>query len=115
MGRLTEGIGEAHGCTARFEYEEGYAPVVNDVAACELVEAAVRQELGDGAWFVPEPIMGGEDFSAYLEAAPGAFFIVGAGGDDRYPHHHPRFDWDEAAMRNGIAVFVRLGLNYLAT
>jgi amidohydrolase len=113
MNRIVQGIASAHGCSARFEYTEGYAPVVNDGAACDLVEAAVRAELGDGAWFVPDPIMGGEDFSAYLAVAPGAFFIVGAGGEDRYPHHHPRFDWDESAMRNGIAVFVRLALDYL--
>jgi amidohydrolase len=58
--------------------------------------------------------MGGEDFSAYLTAAPGAFFIVGAGSEANFPHHHPRFDWDESALRNGIAVFVRLALDYLA-
>ncbi len=58
--------------------------------------------------------MGGEDFSAYLERTPGAFFIVGAGGEDYFPHHHPRFDWDESAMRNGIAVFTRVALDYLS-
>jgi amidohydrolase len=113
MERFAQGIAEAHGCTSVFEYEEGYDSVVNDEDASALVEAAVREELGDDAFFVPPPIMGGEDFSAYLTAAPGAFFIVGAGGDDHYPHHHPRFDWDEAAMRNGIAVFTRLALDYL--
>lgn len=113
MERLIHGIAEAHGATATFSYTEGYAPVVNDEQAAALVEAAVREELGDDAFFVPEPIMGGEDFSAYLQAAPGAFFIVGAGGEDQFPHHHPRFDWDESAMRNGIAVFVRLALDYL--
>ena len=114
MERLIHGIAEAHGCTATFTYEEGYEPVVNDEQAAALVEAAVREELGDDAFFVPPPIMGGEDFSAYLQAAPGAFFIVGAGGEDHFPHHHPRFDWDERAMRNGIAVFTRLALDYLA-
>jgi amidohydrolase len=113
MERLIHGIAEGHGCAATFSYEDGYAPVVNDEEASALVEAAVREALGDEAFFVPEPIMGGEDFSAYLTRAPGAFFIVGAGGEDNFPHHHPRFDWDESAMRNGIAVFVRLALDYL--
>ena len=114
MATIIDGIATAHGCTATFTYEEGYDPVVNDEGAAALVEAAVREELGDEAFFVPPPIMGGEDFSAYLKAAPGAFFIVGAGGEENFPHHHPRFDWDESAMRNGIAVFVRLALDYLA-
>jgi amidohydrolase len=114
MERYAQGIAEAHGATATLAYEEGYAPVVNDELASSLVEAAVREELGDDAFFVPEPIMGGEDFSAYLQDTPGAFFIVGAGGETHYPHHHPKFDWDEGAMRNGIAVFVRVALDYLA-
>ena len=113
MERLIGGIAEAHGCTSSFTYEDGYDPVVNNEDASALIEAAVREELGDDAFFVPEPIMGGEDFSAYLQSTPGAFFIVGAGGEDRFPHHHPRFDWDESAMRNGIAVFTRLALDYL--
>jgi amidohydrolase len=113
MERFVQGIAAGHGCVSSFEYEEGYDSVVNDEEASALVEAAVRKELGDDAFYVPPPIMGGEDFSAYLMASPGAFFIVGAGGEDRYPHHHPRFDWDESAMHNGIAVFVRLALDYL--
>jgi amidohydrolase len=113
IGTVATGIAEAHGCTCTYAYTEGYAPVVNDEAACALVEAAVRSELGDDAFYEPPPIMGGEDFSAYLAAAPGAFFIVGAGSDDHPPHHHPRFDWDESAMRNGIAVFIRVALDYL--
>jgi amidohydrolase len=113
MERLVKGIVEAHGATATFTYREGYAPVVNDEAGAKLVEAAIRAELGDETFYVPDPIMGGEDFSAYLNAAPGAFFIVGAGGEDYFPHHHPRFDWNETALANGIAVFVRLALDYL--
>ena len=35
------------------------------------MEAAVREELGDDAFFVPPPIMGGEDFSAYLKRRAG--------------------------------------------
>jgi len=31
-----------------------------------------------------------------------------------YPHHHPRFAIDEAALRNGISVLVRTAFDYLA-
>ena len=114
MERFAQGIAEAHGATATLVYDEGYASVVNDELASDLVETAVREELGEEAFFEPDPIMGGEDFSAYMSETPGAFFIVGAGGEDYFPHHHPRFDWDESAMRNGIAVFTRVALDYLS-
>jgi amidohydrolase len=114
MERIIRGVTEAHGATYTFEYEEGYDPVVNDESAAALVAAAARAELGDDVLIEVEPIMGGEDFSAYLEKAPGAFFWIGAGHENAVPHHHPRFTIDEAALRSGIAVFVRTALDYLA-
>jgi amidohydrolase len=114
MEKIFRGVTEAHGATFTLDYVEGYGPVVNDPEAAELVAAAARAELGDDALMEVEPIMGGEDFSAYLERAPGAFFWVGAGHEGAVPHHHPRFMIDEAAFRPGIAVFVRTALDYLA-
>jgi len=111
--RIARGVTEAHGATYRFDYNEGYAALHNDAEAAAVVEAAARAELGDDAIRSTPPIMGGEDFSAYLEKAPGAFFVVGAGAKERPPHHHPRFTIDEAALRPGIAVFARTALDYL--
>jgi amidohydrolase len=114
MERVLRGVTEAHGAAYSFEYLEGYDPVLNDADAAELVRAAVVAELGEEVLVDYPPIMGGEDFSAYLACAPGAFFIVGAGATGGVPHHHPRFTIDESAFRNGIAVFVRTALDYLA-
>ena len=61
--------------------------------------------------------MGGEDFSAYGSVAPAVFFWVGSANEalgTTFPHHHPRFDIDEAALRDGIAVFARTALDALA-
>jgi amidohydrolase len=114
MERVFRGVTDAHGATFTLDYVDGYAAVINDEEAASLVEAAARAELGDDAIMDAEPIMGGEDFSAYLEKAPGAFFWVGAGSDDAVPHHHPRFTVDESAFRPGIAVFARVALDYLS-
>ena len=114
MERVFRGVTDAHGATFTLDYVEGYAAVINDEEAAALVEAAARAELGEDAIMETEPIMGGEDFSAYLEQAPGAFFWVGAGSEDAVPHHHPRFTVDESALRSGIAVFARAALDYLS-
>jgi amidohydrolase len=53
--------------------------------------------------------MGGEDFSAFQQAAPGTFFLVGAGNEEEgivYPHHHPCFGIDESALPVGVRMFV---------
>jgi amidohydrolase len=113
LERVFRGVTQAHDATYTLDYEDGYAAVINDAGAAEAVLAAARAELGDEAIMDAAPIMGGEDFSAYLAEAPGAFFWVGAGHDDAIPHHHPRFTLDESAFRSGIAVFVRTALDYL--
>jgi len=115
MERVLRGVTEAHGAGYSFDYVEGYDPVINDAWAAELVRAAAVSELGEDILVEQPPIMGGEDFSAYLARAPGVFFVVGAGDQGWTPHHHPRFTIDENALRNGIAVFVRTVLDYLGT
>ena len=48
---------------------------------------------------------GADDMAYFLEAAPGAYFMLGAApphAERVYPHHHPKFDFDEAALPIGI-------------
>jgi amidohydrolase len=116
MERIVRGVTEAHRATGRLNYLEGYAPVINDPAAVALVAAAAAAELGSEAVVEQEPIMAGEDFSAYQQVVPGVFFTVGAMNEAIgacYPHHHSRFAIDESALRNGIAVLTRTALDYL--
>ena len=114
--RVVRGVTEAHGATFTFQYEDGYPAVVNDAEVAAVVEEAARAELGEHAVTRIEPVMGGEDFSAYLQRAPGAFFVVGARNEAIgavFPHHHPRFSIDEASLKDGIAVFARTALDLL--
>jgi amidohydrolase len=114
--RVVRGVTEAHRAGFSFDYQVGYDPVVNDPAAAAAVRDAIVGELGDAAFVEQPPVMGGEDFSAYGVAAPAAFFWVGSANEalrTTFPHHHPRFDIDEAALRRGTAVFVRAALDAL--
>jgi amidohydrolase len=62
------------------------------------------------------PVMGGEDFSAYLHHVSGAIIFIGAGNQEKgiiYPHHHPRFNIDEDALTDGLKVLVLISLGLL--
>ncbi len=107
--RVLAGITAAHGATYSFEYTMGYDPVVNDPDVAAIVRGAADPDrLVDF-----EPLMAGEDFSAYLRAAPGCFFFVGAGREGAYPHHHPRFAIDEAALPVLIETMTGAAMSFL--
>ncbi|MGE7022944.1 M20 metallopeptidase family protein [Solibacillus cecembensis] len=103
---------------ADYEYEfvRGYPPVVNHDAETEHVMASAEKVAGVEAVKYIEPIMGGEDFAYYLEEIPGSFFFTGAKNpawEEVYPHHHPKFDIDERALRIAANVLGQATLDYL--
>jgi amidohydrolase len=100
-------VAQAHGATAELDYVFGYRPVVNEPRATDLVRAAIDAD----ARIELDPIMGGDDFSAYLEHAPGCYAFIGAGGE--FPHHHPRFVIDERALAIGTRLHADVAVNAL--
>jgi amidohydrolase len=102
---VARGVCVAHGASYELDYVLGYDPVVNDERATELVRSVVDPD----ALAPLDPIMGGDDFSAYLAAAPGCYAFIGAGSEEAgavYPHHHPQFRIDERALAIGVRLHV---------
>ncbi|WP_035155011.1 amidohydrolase [Cohnella thermotolerans] len=109
LHRIAEGIAAAHGAQVEIEYVYGYHPVVNDESVTHVLEEAAIELVGKEAVIHVPPGMGGEDFSAYQRKVPGTFVNIGAGNADKgivYPHHHPRFTFDEDALQIGVRLFV---------
>jgi amidohydrolase len=108
MERVLAGVTAAHRAAYEFEYVEGYPSVVNDPSLTALVREVAGARLVDRP-----PLMAGEDFSAYLRVAPACFFFVGAGGEGAFPHHHPRFVVDDAALSVGVGTLTAVALRFL--
>jgi amidohydrolase len=109
MERVVKGVTEAHGASYEFRYHLGYRPVINDEEVTSAIEETVREVFGEDALEIMRPNMGGEDFSALQQWAPGTFFLVGAGNEEKgivHPHHHPRFTIDEDALGYGVRMFL---------
>lgn len=116
MERIIAGVTSAHGARYALDVERGYRAVINDDRASDLLRRAVVRALGESVLVDAVPVMGGEDFSAYQQRAPGAFFFIGARNEERgivHPHHHERFDLDERALDHGTRVFVAAALEHL--
>jgi amidohydrolase len=93
----------------------GYLPVENDPALSALVRQVGAELLGAGSVTEAPLEMGGEDFSYFVQSAPGCLFWLGAAfpGEPRRLHHHPRFDIDERCLPLGTALLAEVSMRYL--
>lgn len=108
---IIAGICQSHDATYELDYWQLYPPVINDVKIAELVRSVATEVVETPVGVVPEcQTMGGEDMSFFLQQVPGCYFFLGSANSDKglaYPHHHPRFDFDETALAMGVEIFVR--------
>ena len=115
LKRRVEGMALAvaalHGATAEVTIEPGAPPLINDETAFAHAHAAAVAVVG-AQHVVPLATanMGGEDFADYLGLVPGCYIRFGARvpGEESFPAHSSRFDFDEAAMASGAQWFVQV-------
>lgn len=113
---LSQTICEAHGASAEVTYERGYPALYNPIEETERIKDIFEQQLS-GIHVEPTPMrMGGEDFAYFLQKKPGSYFFIHSGNKEKgiiYPHHHPKFDFDERALLLGAKCFVAIVDDYL--
>ncbi len=116
---IIAGICQIYGANYELDYWQLYPPVINDPAIAELVASVAAEVVETPLGVVPEcQTMGGEDMSFFLQQVPGCYFFLGAANPKKglaYPHHHPRFDFDETALGMGVEIFVRCVEKFLGT
>jgi amidohydrolase len=111
LEQIIAGVCQSHGASYELAYHQLYPPVVNDDAIATLIRSVALDVLETPLGLVPEcHTMGGEDMSFFLQAKPGCYFFLGSANASKgldYPHHHPRFDFDETVLSLGVELFVR--------
>ncbi|MBD2628750.1 M20 family metallopeptidase [Trichormus variabilis] len=109
--QIIAGICQSHSASYEFDYIHLYPPVINHPQIAELVRSVAEEVIETPLGIVPEcQTMGGEDMSFFLQEVPGCYFFLGSANAEKklnYPHHHPRFDFDETALVMGVEMFVR--------
>lgn len=113
---LLEGMKIADHVDYELDYLHGYPVLVNHADEVELIERLVKENMPEVVYETKEPELGAEDFAYFLEHRPGAYFKVGARNDDpatHFPHHHPKFNFDEKALLIIGQVFLGIVEHYL--
>lgn len=109
--QLTKSICASFGAIGHYQYTPGTPPVYNHPEACEVAKKVIIETFGEDAFTELQPSMGAEDFGFYVKEKIGAFINVGMKSEiSQYPHHHPKFDIDEAALPAGIKLMIQFAL-----
>jgi len=110
LAEVAAGVAQAGGCEAVSKYFRRYPPLINAAEQTSIaVEAAA---LTVGRENVEPPIAGAEDFAFMLEKKPGAYIMIGNGGDEEprgcHHVHSPLYDFNDRILTMGAAYWLNL-------
>ncbi|MGB3533738.1 MAG: M20 family metallopeptidase [Microcoleaceae cyanobacterium] len=108
---IIAGICQSHGASYDLNYYSLYPALINDQRVANLVRSVGDSVVETPAGVVPEcQTMAGEDMAFFLKEIPGCYFFLGSANPEKdlaYPHHHPRFNFDETVLCLGVEMFAR--------
>lgn len=110
---ISGGIAASMGAECEVSYEKGYDSVINDEALTDTAREVIADWFGQDAVLEIKPVMPGEDFSAFTEAAgcPGVFIEIGTRNDEKgttRPHHNTAYLMDEDGLYYGAGFFAAM-------
>lgn len=114
--KIVANVCNSYNAKYQVNYRQGVPSVQNDNALTQLLQSAAEEAwTNERVQILPEPSLGAEDFSIYLEHAPGAMFRLGVGYEERiinHPLHHPQFEVDESAIMTGVVTLAYAAYKY---
>jgi len=117
MEATIEGICGAMEAKYHFDYQFGPPELTNNDHMVDIVKKAAEEVVGkEGLVDLVDPVMGGEDFSRYLQIVPGAFFRLGICNEAKgtcVPQHNTRFDVDDDSLQIGMKILCLSALEAL--
>ena len=112
---VAKGVCKTFGAIAEVEFEtDAYPVTVNDPEATKKAVEVLRKIPGIRIKTI-EPVLGGEDFSRFLQKAPGTFYFLGTDNPAKgctYPNHSSKFKVDEDVLKFGTASLAMLAYEF---
>ncbi|HCK66402.1 MAG TPA: amidohydrolase [Anaerolineae bacterium] len=117
FNQIVKGTAEAMNCQVDVTVKEVTLPVTNDEEVTASVFNSAKKvfpdlEIATNSYLT----MGAEDMGYMQDKAKGTYFCIGSANDEKnlnYSHHHPKFDFDERALVNGVALMATAAADLL--
>jgi hippurate hydrolase len=123
MRTIAESTCAAFEAQCGFEFERQYPPTINHVAETAFIRRVLGELAGPQNVHEFRPTMGAEDFSFFLQARPGCYFLIGNGDGDHRDgghglgpcmRHNPSYDFNDALIPLGGTAWVHIAKAWLA-
>jgi amidohydrolase len=115
LERLVADVTSAFRSSYELRIDEGYPPTVNDPRVTDRAVTVLQEAFGQESLVEVPPVMGGEDFSRYLQKVPGTFLVLGTRNEEKgltASIHSPHFQVDEDVLPLGSAALAKLALSF---
>jgi amidohydrolase len=114
---IVNGVASAMGCQVEMKVKQLTPALINAEEVTAKVQETARRVLPQADHDnTPYLTMGAEDMAFMQEKVSGCYFFVGSNNKEKYldyGHHHPKFDFDEQALINGVALISAAAMNIL--
>ena len=114
--RVAKDTAASYQAQAEVEFIRISLPVINDLQTTTIAANSLQKLYGENMQGNSEKVMGGEDFSFFLETIPGAMAFIGVGNKEKqtdYPLHNDKFNIDEDVLPIGAALHAQFALDFL--
>lgn len=114
--RVAKDTAASYQAQAEVEFIRISLPVINDLQTTTIAANSLQKLYGQNMQGNSEKVMGGEDFSFFLETIPGAMAFIGVGNKEKqtdYPLHNDKFNIDEDVLPIGAALHAQFALDFL--
>ena len=112
---VTKSVCRAFKASCQVEFaEDAYPVTINDPKVAEQVFTILRTIPGTRT-IESKPMMGSEDFSRFLQKAPGTYYFLGTVNPKKgcvYTNHSAKFKVDEDVLKYGSVSLARLALEF---
>lgn len=115
--RHAEAIAAMYEIHVNVEIETGTYSTFNDERITAIASRSAAKILGEEQNISLGQAMNSEDFSYYLQEAPGVYAFIGYYNEAKgsiYAPHHEKFKLDEDYFKYGAAIFTQFALDFLA-
>jgi carboxypeptidase Ss1 len=113
--KVTRSVCKAFGAKCQLEFmEDAYPVTINSPKVAKRVFSILRGIEGTKTREM-DPILGGEDFSRFLQKAPGVFYFLGTRNPEKgcvFSNHSSNFKVDEEVLKYGSISLVKLALDF---